>query len=111
MQLFGAELWFSPNRLSQSKSLAVNPMARQSISGRSSAVAVLVIAVVLLPLIAWGGYRAHLSNSNDVREWLPAEYPETQQYRRLVQHFSTHDFIIASWPGCTLDDQRLDDFV
>jgi uncharacterized membrane protein YdfJ with MMPL/SSD domain len=79
-------------------------MARQLIYGRPGAVAILVVAVALVPLIIWGGYRANLSNSNDVRDWLPAEYPETQQYRWFTEHFGTQDFVLASWPGCTLDD-------
>lgn len=86
-------------------------MARQSIYGRLGAIIILVVAAALVPLIIWGGYRANLSNSNDVRDWLPAEYPETQQYRWFTEHFGTQDFVIASWPGCTLDDARLDSFV
>ena len=86
-------------------------MGRQLIYGRPGAVAILVVAAALLPLIIWGGYRANLSNSNDVRDWLPADYPETQQYRWFTEHFGTQDFVLASWPGCTLDDGRLDSFV
>ena len=72
--------------------------------------AILVVAAVLLPVIAWGVLEAIRSNSNDVRDWLPADYPETQQYRWFTEHFGVQDFIVASWPGCTLDDQRLDEF-
>ncbi|MHB0956203.1 MAG: efflux RND transporter permease subunit [Pirellulaceae bacterium] len=73
--------------------------------------AILIVASLLIPLIAWGVQRAILSNSNDVRDWLPAEYPETQQYEWFTRHFGTQDFIVASWPGCTLTDERLDAFV
>ena len=66
---------------------------------------------LLVPLIGWGVQRAILSNSNDVRDWLPAEYPETQQYSWFTEHFGVQDFIVASWPGCTLTDERLDQFV
>jgi predicted RND superfamily exporter protein len=86
-------------------------MNRQLIYTRRGAVGVVVVAVALIPLIAWGAYRANLSNSNDVRDWLPSDYPETQQYRSFTEHFGTQDFIMASWPGCTLDDERLDAFV
>ena len=77
---------------------------------RRYGVAILVLAVALIPLIAWGVLVAVRSNSNDVRDWLPAQYPQTQQYRWFKQQFGAQDFIIASWPGCTLDDARLDDF-
>jgi predicted RND superfamily exporter protein len=85
-------------------------MGQQSFYQRR-AVVILVIAAGLVPLIAWGVHRAILSNSNDVRDWLPADYPETRQYAWFTQHFGVQDFIVASWPGCTLDDRRLDEFV
>jgi predicted RND superfamily exporter protein len=72
--------------------------------------AILVIAVALVPLIVWGVFEAIRSNSNDVRDWLPADYPETQQYRWFTRHFGVQDFIVASWPDCTLDDRKLDEF-
>ncbi len=85
-------------------------MAQGSFYQRRGA-AILVVAALLVPLIGWGVQRAILSNSNDVRDWLPAEYPETQQYSRFTEHFGVQDFIVASWPGCTLTDERLDQFV
>src|SRR5262245_25426559 len=86
-------------------------MARESNYLRYGAAIQLVVAVALVPLIAWGVYRAIRSNSNDVRDWLPADYPETQQYRWFTKNFGAQDFILASWTGCTLDDPRLDQFV
>ena len=85
-------------------------MAQGSFYQRRGA-AILVVAALLVPLIGWGVQRAILSNSNDVRDWLPAEYPETQQYAWFTEHFGVQDFIVASWPGCTLTDERLDQFV
>src|SRR4051795_3923426 len=73
--------------------------------------AILLGAALLIPLIGWGVYEGVRSNSNDVRDWLPPEYAETQQYRWFQNHFGTNDFIAVSWPGCTLDDDRLDRFV
>jgi len=84
-------------------------MIRESFYRRRGA-AILGVAALLVPLIAWGVHRAILSNSNDVRDWLPTQYPETQQYRWFTEHFGVQDFIVASWPGCTLTDPRLDTF-
>lgn len=72
--------------------------------------AMLIAAVLLLPVIGWGVQQAIRSNSNDVRDWLPAEYPETQEFNAFTRDFGVQDFIVASWPGCTLADERLDDF-
>ncbi|MHB8973408.1 MAG: efflux RND transporter permease subunit [Pirellulaceae bacterium] len=77
---------------------------------RRRGTAILVVAALLLPLIGWGVQRAIVSNSNDVRDWLPAEYPETQQFSWFTKNFGVQDFIVASWPGCTLVDERLDRF-
>ena len=43
--------------------------------------AILLGAAALIPLIGWGVYEGVRSNSNDVRDWLPLKYAETQQYR------------------------------
>jgi len=47
------------------------------------------------------------SNVNDVRDWLPAHYVETGQYRWFKERFGSEDFVVISWPGCTLDDPRV----
>ncbi|MCI0357463.1 MAG: hypothetical protein L0211_03135, partial [Planctomycetaceae bacterium] len=73
-------------------------------------VPILALAAFTLPLVGIGARRAVKSNANDVRDWLPAHYPETQQFRWFRHHFGSEDFILVSWPGCTLDDERVDQF-
>jgi hypothetical protein len=68
---------------------------------------ILFIAFFLLPLAAAGARRALLSNKNDVKQWLPERYQETQVYKDFQKHFEGEEFILASWEGCTLDDPRL----
>ena len=85
-------------------------MTTSSLFQRRMAWLVLVVAVVLSPLIVWQVRAALRSNSNDVRDWLPAEYPETADYRAFHSRFGSEDFVAASWPGCTLDDPRLAKF-
>ena len=75
-----------------------------------TALGVLIVAVFSLPLTILGVRTAIRSNANDVRDWLPAHYAETQQYRWFNEQFGSEDFVVASWPGCTLADQRLDKF-
>ena len=70
----------------------------------------LALAASLSPLIAWQVHVALGSNSNDVRDWLPAEYPETAEYHAFFHRFGSEDFVAASWPGCQLDDPRLERF-
>src|SRR5688572_13880131 len=71
---------------------------------------ILVVTGALAPLIAWQVQVALSGNSNDVRDWLPANYPETAEYREFYRRFGSEDFVAASWPGCTLDDPRLEQF-
>jgi uncharacterized protein len=73
-------------------------------------VPILALAAFTLPLVGIGARQAVRSNANDVRDWLPAHYQETQQFRLFLQHFGSEDFILVSWPGCTLDDERLDHY-
>jgi predicted RND superfamily exporter protein len=72
------------------------------------AIAVLCGLVGLLPLTVLGVSAAVRSNVNDVRDWLPAHFAETIQYREFREHFGSDEFVIVSWPGCNLDDERLE---
>src|SRR5687768_13538627 len=68
---------------------------------------IVLIAVFLIPVIGLGGRAAMRSNSNDVREWLPQEYEETARYAWFQQYFGNEEFVLASWEGATVDDERL----
>jgi hypothetical protein len=73
-------------------------------------VPILALAAFSLPLVGIGARQAVRSNANDVRDWLPAHYSETQQFRWFTRHFGSEDFVLVSWPGCTLEDERLDQY-
>lgn len=73
-----------------------------------SAIVVLCGLVGLLPLTVLGVSAAVRGNLNDVRDWLPAHFAETIQYREFREHFGSDEFVIVSWPGCDLDDERLE---
>jgi predicted RND superfamily exporter protein len=72
------------------------------------AIAVLVVLGCLLPLTAIGVRAAIRSNTNDVRDWLPAHFPETKQYAWFREQFGSEEFVVVSWPGCDLNDPRLE---
>lgn len=44
---------------------------------------------------------------NDVKDWLPADFAETAELEWFAQHFAGEAFVLATWEGCTADDQRL----
>ncbi|HUG68608.1 MAG TPA: MMPL family transporter [Pirellulaceae bacterium] len=69
---------------------------------------ILGVTLALVPLLVLGAHRALRDGNNDVRQWLPRGFAETQQYDWFLQHFGSEEIAVVSWPGCTLDDQRLD---
>jgi predicted RND superfamily exporter protein len=73
-----------------------------------SSVGIMAILVFLLPLVVVGAIKAKGNNRNDVKGWLPLEYPETQTYRFFRQNFAGEEFILVSWDGCTMADPRLE---
>ena len=74
------------------------------------------VTYALLILIAFffvlpSGFRAaRLSlnkRENDVKDWLPSDFPETAELEWFADHFVDAKFVLATWPGCTEGDQRL----
>ena len=48
---------------------------------------ILAILVFLLPMVVVGAIKAKGNNRNDVKGWLPLEYPETKTYRFFREDF------------------------
>ncbi|MBN2477399.1 MAG: MMPL family transporter [Pirellulales bacterium] len=77
--------------------------------------AILVVAVFLMPFLLRGTRLALQSNRNDVKNWLPTHFEQTQTHRWFQEHFPLESFVLVSWtgatpndPGCTLHDPRLE---
>jgi predicted RND superfamily exporter protein len=69
---------------------------------------IMAILFFLAPLVVVGAVKAKGNNRNDVKGWLPLEYPETQTYRFFRQNFQGEEFVLVSWEGCTMADHRLE---
>ena len=65
-----------------------------------------LLVLASLYFVAVGAQRAIHSNSNRVSDWLPEHFEETQRLREFKHHFGAQEFLMASWPGCGLDDER-----
>ena len=50
------------------------------------------------------------SNVEDVVQWLPDNSPARQLYDDFQKKFGSDDFLVVTWPGCTIDDPRLAHF-
>lgn len=84
-----------------------NSSMNQSFFGRRS-FHIMLVLTFLLPLIWAGTRRALQSNQNNVKEWLPDGFQETEDQRWFQAHFPHEQFALVSWEGCTLDDMRLE---
>ncbi len=69
---------------------------------------VLVCLVLALPWLGWGVVRALQSNNNDPRQWLPLGFDEADTYAWFQECFGRDEMTVVSWPGCTLEDDRVD---
>jgi predicted RND superfamily exporter protein len=48
------------------------------------------------------------SNMEDVFQWLPDTSSARVTYDQFVARFGSDDFVVLTWPGCTLSDPRTD---
>ncbi|MDR2643691.1 MAG: MMPL family transporter [Planctomycetaceae bacterium] len=71
---------------------------------------IIFLVVFLLSFIGMGTNRTLKSNSNNVADWLPATFNETQEYKWFLKNFPYESFVVVSWQGCTMDDDRLEMF-
>lgn len=90
-----------------------SPMNRDPLLERRSPLGIpyaLLILIVFFFLLPSGFRAARLSlgqKENNVKDWLPSDFPETAELRWFEDHFAGESFVLATWPGCTRDDQRL----
>ncbi len=74
---------------------------------RRSAIIVVALLIMALPIVGLGAIKALRSTSNDPRQWLPKGFSETDTYDWFEKRFGTDEVAVVSWPGCTLDDPRV----
>jgi len=96
------------NGLLDGMSLApTNTQMKRSFFARH-AFTILVVAFFIGPFVLGGTRRALISNTNDVKQWLPASFKETAEFAWFRRHFENEQFVLISWEGCTMDDERLE---
>ncbi len=70
------------------------------------ALPILLLVAFLLPFSFRGARVAVEGMKNDVKDWLPADFPETRELDWFRQHFLGDTFVLLTWDGCTEDDPR-----
>lgn len=48
--------------------------------------------------------------ANSPLDWVDADFGPRRAYDRFVEQFSAGDVVVISWPGCSVNDPRLDKF-
>jgi hypothetical protein len=64
------------------------------------ALIILVVVFFLVPFALRGARMAIQGMKNDVKDWLPKDFPETAELEWFRDHFVSEQFVIASWEGC-----------
>lgn len=82
-------------------------LTRRSVFGLPGALVILLIFFFLLPSAFRGARLAIAGKKNDVKDWLPSNFRETVELEWFAKYFIGESFVVATWDGCTTDDQRL----
>ncbi|MDM4014469.1 efflux RND transporter permease subunit [Roseiconus lacunae] len=82
-------------------------LERRSILGLSWSLVILFLFFFMMPFAFRSARLSLKSKENDVKDWLPSDFVETSELSWFAKHFIGESFVIATWPGCTEDDQRL----
>jgi predicted RND superfamily exporter protein len=66
-----------------------------------------MLLVATLPWVVPGSQAVDCDTSG-LTQWLPDRQPERNRYSLFLEHFGADDSVLVSWPGCTLEDPRLE---
>src|SRR6056297_1145583 len=75
---------------------------------RGGALVLVAVWFASFPLVLHHAGMAWRSSSNRVEDWVPSGHPETRELDRFIELFRSDELLAVSWPGCTLDDPRLE---
>ena len=67
------------------------------------AIVVLMVVFFLVPFAMRGARLSVQDMKNDVKDWLPKDFPETADLDWFRQNFVSETFVVASWEGCRGD--------
>lgn len=80
---------------------------RQLSTYKSRCLLSLLVAGIALPFVLYGASRCTQDMYTLPSRWLPETLDVQRSLRYFIDEFESGDFIVVSWPGCTLDDVRL----
>ncbi|MBX3421389.1 MAG: MMPL family transporter [Pirellulaceae bacterium] len=84
---------------------------RKSLFGAPMALLLLMGVFFLVPFAARGARMALQRTENNVKDWLPKSFRETEELEWFNKRFVSEQFLVATWDGCTEDSDGLKMFV
>lgn len=85
--------------------------SKKSALGVPNALILLMIVFFFVPFAGRGARMALQKTENNVKDWLPSDFRETEELAWFAKRFVSEQFIVATWAGCSEDSQRLKMFV
>ena len=75
------------------------------------AVVILCAIFFLVPFAMRGARKSVEKLENNIKDWLPSDFPETKDLEWFGDHFVGERFVLLTWPGCTSADESFQLFV
>ncbi|MEO8270141.1 MAG: hypothetical protein ABI557_10485, partial [Aureliella sp.] len=85
--------------------------AKKSALGVPNALILLMLVFFFVPFAGRGARMALQKTENNVKDWLPSDFRETEELAWFAKKFVSEQFVVATWSGCDQDDQRLKMFI
>jgi|LakMenEpi03Aug12_release.lakeMendotaPanAssembly.Ray.scaffolds.fasta_scaffold01116_8 predicted RND superfamily exporter protein len=85
--------------------------SRKNKLGITNALLLLMLVSFIVPFVMRGARMALQKTENNIKDWLPDSFRETEELAWFAKHFVSEQFVLATWQGCTADDQKLKLFV
>jgi uncharacterized protein len=85
--------------------------SRKNSLGITNALLLLMVVFFTVPFVLRGARMALQKTENNIKDWLPDSFRETEELAWFAKHFVSEQFILATWNGCTTEDQKLRLFV
>ena len=73
-------------------------LERRSPLGVTYALAILMVFFFVLPSVFRAARLSLGETQNEVKDWLPSDFPETAELEWFADHFVGESFVLATWP-------------
>ena len=72
---------------------------------------IMMIVCFLVPFALRGSKMVTQRMENDIKDWLPGDFPETRELEWFGKLFLGEQFIVITWEGCSEEDPSYQLFV